>query len=208
MLNIWCRIEITWCMCAYLPSHVQLFVTSSTVAHQAPLSMGFSRQEYWSGSLFPSPEDLPDPGIKCGSPALQAYSLPLVPPIFHKSRENIPMLFWSQEIYLPLCMYVCINLSIHPVFLEKFWIHSKIEQKIQRSCVYLAPIYAQLSPWSTSHTGLVHLLSLMNLTDTTIIIQSLSFTLGFTLGVVYSMDFDKCVMIRIHHCNSRWMLMF
>ena len=161
------------------------------------VAIPFSRRSSW-----------PRAGIKCGSPALQAYSLPLVPPIFHKSRENIPMLFWSQEIYLPLCMYVCINLSIHPVFLEKFWIHSKIEQKIQRSCVYLAPIYAQLSPWSTSHTGLVHLLSLMNLTDTTIIIQSLSFTLGFTLGVVYSMDFDKCVMIRIHHCNSRWMLMF
>ena len=43
-----------------------------TVAHQAPLSMGFSRQEYWSGLPFPSPGDLPDPGIKPGSPALQA----------------------------------------------------------------------------------------------------------------------------------------
>ena len=43
---------------------------------QAPLSMGFSRQEHWSGSPFPSPADLPNPGIKPGSPALQAYSLP------------------------------------------------------------------------------------------------------------------------------------
>ena len=43
--------------------------------HQAPLSMGFSRQGYWSGSPFPSPEDLPDPGIKLRSPALQADSL-------------------------------------------------------------------------------------------------------------------------------------
>ena len=41
-----------------------------TVAHQAPLSMGFSRQEYWGGLLFPSPGDLPDPGIKSGSPTL------------------------------------------------------------------------------------------------------------------------------------------
>ena len=50
--------------------------TSWTVAHQAPLSMGFSRQEYWSGLPFPSPGDLPDPGIKPRSPALQADSLP------------------------------------------------------------------------------------------------------------------------------------
>ena len=51
-------------------SRVQLFATPWTVAYQAPLSMGFSRQEYWSGLPFPSPGDLPDPGIKPGSPAL------------------------------------------------------------------------------------------------------------------------------------------
>ena len=50
-------------------------VTPWTVACQAPLSMGFSRQEYWSGLPFPSPGDLPDPGVKPGSPALQADSL-------------------------------------------------------------------------------------------------------------------------------------
>ena len=47
------------------------------VARQAPLSMGFSRQEYWSGLPFPPPGDLPDPGIEPTSPALQADSLPL-----------------------------------------------------------------------------------------------------------------------------------
>ena len=46
-----------------------------TVARQAPLFLGFSRQEYWSGLPFPSPGDLSDPGIEPGSPALQAYSL-------------------------------------------------------------------------------------------------------------------------------------
>ena len=51
-------------------SHVRLLVTPWTVAHQAPLSMGFSRQEYWSGLPFPSPGDLSKPGIKPGSPAL------------------------------------------------------------------------------------------------------------------------------------------
>ena len=60
-------------------SRVRLFATPWTVAYQAPLSMGFSRQEYWSGLPFPSPEDLPDPGIKLASPALQADSLPTKP---------------------------------------------------------------------------------------------------------------------------------
>ena len=56
-------------------SRVQLFVTLWTVARQAPLSMGSSRQEYWSGLSSPPPGDLPDPGIKPTSPALQAASL-------------------------------------------------------------------------------------------------------------------------------------
>ena len=49
--------------------------TSRTVAPQASLSMGFSKQDYWSGLPFPSPEDVSDPGIEPGSPALQADSL-------------------------------------------------------------------------------------------------------------------------------------
>ena len=49
-------------------SRVRLFVTPWTIAYQASPSMGFSRQEYWSGLTFPSPRDLPDPGIKPGSP--------------------------------------------------------------------------------------------------------------------------------------------
>ena len=54
-----------------LLSHVQLFATPWTIAYQAPLSMEFSRQEYWNGLPFPSPGDLPEPGIEPGSPALQ-----------------------------------------------------------------------------------------------------------------------------------------
>ena len=61
-------------------SHVQLFATPWTVAHQAPPSKGFSRQEYWSGSPFPSPGDLPDPGIEPKSPTLQADALTSEPP--------------------------------------------------------------------------------------------------------------------------------
>ena len=51
-------------------------MTPRTEARQAPLSVGFSRQEYWSGLPEPSPEDLPNPGIEPWSPALQADSLP------------------------------------------------------------------------------------------------------------------------------------
>ena len=61
-------------------SHVQLCATLWTIALQAPLSMEFSRQEYWSGLPFPSPGDLPNSGIESGSPELQADSLLSEPP--------------------------------------------------------------------------------------------------------------------------------
>ena len=82
-------------MHAYELSHfsrVQLFAAPWTVARQAPLSMGFSRKEYWSGLPFPSPRDLPNPGIKPTfpvSPALQADSLLLS---HQESPPRIPLL--------------------------------------------------------------------------------------------------------------------
>ena len=67
-------------LCVVCFSHVRLFSTPWIVAHQAPLSIEFSRQEHWSGQSFPSPGDLPNLGIKPGSPASQANSLPSEPP--------------------------------------------------------------------------------------------------------------------------------
>ena len=64
-------------------SPVRLFATPWTVAYQAPPSMGFSRQEYWSGLPFSSSGDLPNPGIEPGSPALQTGALPSEPPGKH-----------------------------------------------------------------------------------------------------------------------------
>ena len=61
-------------------SRVRLSATPWTVDHQAPLSMGFSRQEHWNGLSFPSPGDLPDPGIELRFPVLQADSLQSEPP--------------------------------------------------------------------------------------------------------------------------------
>ena len=79
-------------MCVYIYScclvaklHPTLGI-SWIVAHQAPLSMGFPRQEYWSGLPLPAPGDLPDPGIEPMSPALQGASLPLGSPVILYSR--------------------------------------------------------------------------------------------------------------------------
>ena len=86
-------------------SPVQLFAIPWTVVYQVSLSMGFSRQEYWSGLPFPSPGDLPDPGIQPRSPALQADALPSEPPGKPRIEEkdtlkalSIPVYcFWSGE---------------------------------------------------------------------------------------------------------------
>ena len=87
-------------------SHIQFFVTSWTVAHQAPLSMGFFRQEYWSGSPFSSIRDLPNPHIEPTSPvssALQADSLPTEPSRKRTIRREV----------LNMCMNTGTNTHTH-----------------------------------------------------------------------------------------------
>ena len=79
-----------------VPSQVQLFATSWTVALQPPLSMGFSKQEYWSGVLFPTPGDLPDPGIKPASPALAGSFFTTEPP----GMPSIYLLLVPNEIHI------------------------------------------------------------------------------------------------------------
>ena len=74
-----------------LLSRVRLFATPWTVGHQAPASMEFPRQEHWSGLPFPSPGDLPDPGIKSGSPTLWADVLPSEPPGTIKDRNGMDL---------------------------------------------------------------------------------------------------------------------
>ena len=84
-------------------SRVLLFVTPWTVAHQAPLSMEFSRQEYWRQLPFPSPGDLPDPGIEPGSPALQGDSVPSKLVSFQlilglESASDLSLISWAHEL--------------------------------------------------------------------------------------------------------------
>ena len=83
-------------------SHVRLFATPWTVAYHAPPSTGFFRQEHWSGLPFPSPGDLPSPGIESGSPALQADALLSEPPAPFHDVPQIPgwaglwRAFWTR----------------------------------------------------------------------------------------------------------------
>ena len=72
-------------------SRVWLFATPWTIAHQAPPSMEFSKQEYWSGLPFPSPGDLPNPGIESRSPTLQADSLLTEPPGNPLNALGVPL---------------------------------------------------------------------------------------------------------------------
>ena len=95
------------CVCVSHSGHIQLFATPWTVAHQAPLSMKVSRQEYWSGLPFPSPGHHPDPGIKPRSSALQVDSLPLnhqglwyVIIFLHRIWKML--LFYSTSLVWPL----------------------------------------------------------------------------------------------------------
>ena len=81
-------------------SHVQLLVTPCTVARQAPLSMGVTRQEHWSGLPCPPPEDLPDPGTEPVSPELQMDSLLL------SHRETQHLSDSQSNNFLPLILHL------------------------------------------------------------------------------------------------------
>ena len=83
-------------------SRVRLFATPWTVAYQTPPSMGFSRQEYWSGVPFPSSGDLPDPGINPGSPAFQADALTSEPPgkpIVLQSETKVSFIIFFSFVF-------------------------------------------------------------------------------------------------------------
>ena len=106
--------EACVCMSAQSLSRVQLFATPWTVAFQAPLSMGFPRQEYWSGLPFLSPGDLPNPGIKPVSPALASGFFTTEPPgkpTFHSlSRRMFNLLHYSD--HSPTLSFVVLCLSL------------------------------------------------------------------------------------------------
>ena len=114
------------------------------VAHQTPLSMEFSRQEYWNGLLFPSPGDLPDPAIKPRSSALQADSLPSEPP-------GGPILY----IVVCICQFQSPNLVPLPIPLQ----FSSVTQSCPTPCLCKPmncstpglPVHHQLPEFTQTH---------------------------------------------------------
>ena len=89
-------------MCLFL-SCVRLFATPWTVACQAALSMGFSRQEYWSGLPFPTPGDLPDPGIEPPTPALAGRFFTAKPP---GKQAELQLTSFLKTDYFFCCFFV------------------------------------------------------------------------------------------------------
>ena len=115
-------------------SHIQLFVTPWTVAYQAPLSMGLSRQEYWSGLPFPSPGNLPNPGIEPRSPALRADALLSEPPGKPKTSLNSLKL---KTIVCVLSMCVDLRVCVHSDTPSLMW----KEVKIFKMNLYEYPVH-------------------------------------------------------------------
>ena len=91
------------CVRAQSLSHVRFFVTPWTIARQAPLSMEFSRQKYWTGLSFPPLGDLPHPGTEPMSLAFQADSLPLS--------------HWGNYIYVCVCVCVCVYMHVYILYI-------------------------------------------------------------------------------------------
>ena len=114
-------------------SHVQLFATPWTIAYQVLPSMGFSRQEYWSGLPFPSPGYLPNPGIEPRSPTLEADALTSDPP--GKSMGSVKSLSMaSQNLFAVfgielLFAEICFNIVIGTCLSEKLILAYRLYQK-------------------------------------------------------------------------------
>ena len=107
-----------------------------TIAWQSPLSMEFSRPEYWSGLPYPSPGDHPNPGIEPRSPALQADSLPTEPSGKPREKEYLVDLFIFKHIIL---------LLLNKIFTTLFWFIISLVH-------YFFPAYGILVPWPGSES--------------------------------------------------------
>ena len=130
-IRVYCSCEVKW----KLFSHVRLFATPWTMQ-----SMEFSRPEYWNGQPFPSPGDLPNPGIEPMSPTLQANSLPAEPQGKPKNTEVgslslLQRIFPTQELNRGLlhCRWILYQLSYEggPRGTYSFWMMIKVISNVQ-----------------------------------------------------------------------------
>ena len=131
-------------------SCVWLFVTRWTVAHQTPLSMGFLRQEYWSGLLFPLPGNLPDPGIESRSLTLWADSLSSEPPVKPINIKWVGVENWSnkfsvfmkwntREFSLCLCVFSSVSFPYRPPCVRTHGEASLGRKNSYQNLTFLAP---------------------------------------------------------------------
>ena len=113
-------------MCVCVPSRIKLFVTLWTVARQTPLFMAFPRQGYWSGLPFPSPGDLPNPGIEPTSSALMGGFFTI-----WATREAPAVSYVCVCVYIYMCVCVCIYIYFYDVS-KNHWV--LIAQSCQTLC--------------------------------------------------------------------------
>ena len=120
-------------------SRVQLFATPWTVARQALLSMGFSRQENWSGLPYPSPGDLPNPGIEPRSPTLQTNALPSESqgkPVSINKVHSINISYkYMRKVHIKIPVHNCCHLTPSPCQLPRGWWPPKT---LKRQSIYTA----------------------------------------------------------------------
>ena len=112
-----CHVPIFYSRKVKLLSHVRLFVIPWTVVYQAPLSMGFSRQEYWSGLPFPSLRDLPDPGIRTWASHIVGWRFTIwaTREVHQKGPPKINLLFLTHSavsFWLTDCWYICFGTPV------------------------------------------------------------------------------------------------
>ena len=136
-----------------LLSRVRLFVTPWTVAHQAPPSMGFSRQEYWSGLPFPSPGDLPNSGIEPRSPSMQADTLTSEPILVNSNICYCEIVIntqtWSVGFHQPAATFIIsrrlYNVTVKPdTLFPKHALHTSSSLYLCSSFVFLEYPYHSL----------------------------------------------------------------
>ena len=148
------------CMHTHLLSHVQLFATIWTVAHQAPLSVGFPRQEYWRGLPFPSPGDLPNTGIQPMSPAFAKQIL------YHCTTREAPSLYaWVAVKYIHAYIYMkhgglefCrldLTLGLHFSAVQETWVQSlSQEDPLEKGMATHSNLLPWRIPWTEGPGGL------------------------------------------------------
>ena len=133
-------------------SHVRLFAPPWTVAHQAPPSMGFSRQEYWRGLPFPSLGDLPNPGIEPRSPTSQAEALPSAtreaPAIVNNATKNIGKCMYPFRSCFSPDICPGVGLHVHLVTLSLVFKGPSILFSIVAIPIYICPSSVRQVPFS------------------------------------------------------------